>query len=64
MAGRIKKCMWIAAALVAAAFAMQTGVQIQAKTFMTPYLVEQAQGKAPDVTAYVTGGKMKKYVIR
>ena len=63
MAGRIKKCMWIAAALVAAAFAMQTGVQIQAKTFMTPYLVEQAQGKAPDVTAYVTGGKMKKDAV-
>lgn len=63
MAGRIRKCVLGAAVLVASVLGMQANVQVQAKTFMTPYLVEQAQGKAPDVTAYVTGGKMKKTAV-
>ena len=59
MAGRIRKYIGVFGLLLAALW-LQPGTQTQAKTFMTPYLVEQAHGKAPDVTAYVTGGKMKK----
>ena len=60
MAGRIRKYIGVLGLLLLAALWLQPGTQAQAKTFMTPYLVEQAHGKAPDVTAYVTGGKMKK----
>lgn len=31
---------------------------IRAVVFKTPYMVEQAQGKAPGITAYVTGSRM------
>ena len=60
MVGRIRKYLGALGVLLLAALWLQPGTQVQAKTFMTPYLVEQAHGKAPDVTAYVTGGKMKK----
>lgn len=32
---------------------------VRAASFKTPYIVEQAQGKAPDITAYVTGNRIK-----
>lgn len=60
MAGRIKHGIAAAVVVMAAVFGLHGGGQAQAKTFMTPYMVEQARGRAPVVTAYVSGGKMKK----
>lgn len=60
MAGRIRKYIGVLGLLLLAALWLQPGTQAQAKTFMTPYLVEQAHGKAPDVTAYVTGRENEK----
>lgn len=34
-------------------------ISIEAATFKSPYIVEQAQGKAPEITAYVTGNRIK-----
>lgn len=34
-------------------------LSVRAASFKTPYMVEQAQGKAPGITAYVTGNRIK-----
>ena len=60
MAGRIKKLSWILLLTGVLCLCFDKNSVANAKTFMTPYLVEQAHGKAPDITAYVTGGQMSK----
>lgn len=60
MAGRIKKLSWILLLAGVLFLCFDKNSVANAKTFMTPYLVEQAHGKAPDITAYVTGGQMSK----
>lgn len=42
-----------------AALYLLVGTPVSAATIKSPYLAEQAQGKAPHVTVYMTGSKMK-----
>lgn len=41
-----------------AAILLLTAVPVDAAAIKSPYMAEQAQGKAPDVTVYMTGSKM------
>ncbi len=45
--------------LLASIMLLLSGVPVSAATVRSPYMAEQAQGKAPDVTVYMTGSKMK-----
>ena len=38
------------------------GIKVDAATIKSPYLIEQAQGKAPNIKVYMTGSKMKESV--
>lgn len=53
-----KKIVMLLAAALLVWFA-DCNISIEAATFKTPYIVEQAQGKAPEITAYVTGNRIK-----
>lgn len=59
MAGRIRRIMRFVGSL---GLMFLGTVTVQADTFTTPYLVEQAKGKAPEVTVYMTGEQMNKKV--
>lgn len=52
-----KIIMFLVAAL--AVWSAGCNISTEAATFKTPYIVEQAQGKAPDITTYVTGNRIK-----
>ena len=44
----------------AAIMLITAGVPAKAATMKSPYMAEQAQGKAPNVTVYMTGSRMQK----
>lgn len=45
--------------LLTALLLLTTAVPVNAASIKSPYLAEQAQGKAPNVTVYMTGSKMQ-----
>lgn len=55
MGGKIK--VWLITALL-----FLSAVPVEAAAIKSPYLAEQAQGKAPNVTVYMTGSKMQQDV--
>ena len=55
MGGKIK--VWLLTALL-----FLSAVPVEAAAIKSPYLAEQAQGKAPNVTVYMTGSKMQQDV--
>ncbi|MGN1168340.1 MAG: FHA domain-containing protein [Lachnospiraceae bacterium] len=59
MGKRIKKGNIILLLILAFIFTSLIPGQVNAANIKSPYLTEQAIGKAPNVTAYVTGSKMK-----
>lgn len=48
--------------LLITALLLLSSVPVQAASIKSPYLAEQAQGKAPNVTVYMTGSKMRQDV--
>lgn len=59
MGKRIKKGSIVCMLVLAFAITFLIPGQVSAANIKSPYLTEQAIGKAPNVTAYVTGSKMK-----
>lgn len=59
MARRVRKIIQAAGCL---GIILLGSLTVKADTFTSPYLVEQAKGKAPEVTVYMTGAQMNKKV--